>query len=160
MTTVIESDVEEAALGWLTAYGPGIGPDSPRAERDNYGQAVLERQLRDALARLNPSLSVSALHDALGKLTQPEGATLEARNRSFDRMLVNGVAVEYQAGDDSIRGEQAPVVDFHAPETNDWPAVNQFTVTENPNTHRPDIVLFEVDPEFRTGGEVRVPLLN
>ncbi len=73
MITFIESDVEEAAFGWQTAYGPDIGPDSPRAESDNYGQAVLERQLRDALARLNPSLPVSALHDALRKLIQPGG---------------------------------------------------------------------------------------
>ena len=148
MTTFIESDVEEAALGWLrglgwqTAYGPDIGPDSPRAERDNYGQAVLERRLQDTLARLNPSLPVSALDDALRKLAQPEEATLEARNRSFHRMLVNGVTVEYRAGDGSIRGEQARVVDFHATETNDWLVVNQFTVTENSNTRRPDIVLF------------------
>ena len=148
MTTLIESDVEEAALGWLrwlgwqTAYGPDIGPDSPRAERDNYGQAVLERRLQDALARLNPSLPDSALDDALRKLTQPEGATLEARNRSFHRMLVNGVTVECRTGDGNIRGEQAHVVDVDRPDRNDWLAVNQFTVTEDQNTRRPDIVLF------------------
>ena len=121
MTTFIESDVEEAALGWLrglgwqTAYGPDIGPDSPKAERENYGPAVLERRLQDALARLNPSLPVSALDDALRKLTRPEGATLEVRNRSFHRMLVNGVTVEYRAIDSSIRGEQAQVIDFPRP---------------------------------------------
>ena len=65
MTTLIESDVEEAALGWLrglgwqTAYGPDIGPDSPRAERDNYGQAVLERWLQDALALLHLRLGMT-----------------------------------------------------------------------------------------------------
>ena len=148
MTTLIESDVEEAALGWLrglgwqAAYGPDIGPDSPRAERDSFGQTVLERRLRDAVARLNPSLPVSALDDALRKLTQPEGATLEARNRSFHRMLVNGITVEYRAGDGNIRGEQAHVIDADRPDRNDWLAVNQFTVTEDQNTRRPDIVLF------------------
>ena len=148
MTTFVESDVEEAALGWLrglgwqTVYGSDIGPDSPRGERDNYGQTVLERRLRDTLARLNPRLPVSALDDTLRKLTQPEGATLEARNRSFHRMLVDGVTVEYRGGDGSIRGEQAQVVDFPAPESIDWLAVNQFNVTENRYTCRPDIVLF------------------
>ena len=34
------------------------------------------------------------------------------------------------------------VVDFDDPANNDWLAVNQFTVTENRNTCRPDIVLF------------------
>ena len=102
----------------------------------------MERRLRDALVRLNPRPPISALDDALGKLTQLEGATLEDRNRSFHRMLVNHVPVEYQASDNSIRSEQARVVDFHATETNDWLVVNQFTVTENSNTRRPDIVLF------------------
>ena len=102
----------------------------------------MERRLRDALVRLNPSLPISALDDALGKLTQLEGATLEDRNRSFHRMLVNRVPVGYRGGDGSIRGEQAQVVDFPAPESIDWLAVNQFNVTENCYTCRPDIVLF------------------
>ena len=34
------------------------------------------------------------------------------------------------------------MVDFDAPETNDWLAVNQFTVVENKHERRPDIVLF------------------
>ena len=55
---------------------------------------VLERRLRDALARLNSTLPASALEDAFRKLTRPQGSTLEARNRAFHRMLVNGVEIE------------------------------------------------------------------
>ena len=148
MTTLSESTVESAALewlfvlGWQTAHGPDIAPDTPGAERDNYGQVVLEKRLRDALSRLNRSLPASALDDALRRLTHPEGATLEARNRSFHRMLVAGVTVEYRAADGAIRGEQARVIDFEDWAANDWLAVNQFTVTENQNTRRPDVVLF------------------
>ena len=75
-------------------------------------------------------------------MTSPEGATLEARNRSFHRMLVDGVTVEYRTSDGAIRGEQALFIDFDTPDNNDWLAVNQFTVTENSSTRRPDIVLF------------------
>ena len=82
------------------------------------------------------------MDDALHKMTWRKGAALEARNRSFHRTPVNGVSVEYRGGDGSIRGEQAQVVDFHAPETNDWLAVDQFTVTENRYTCRTDIVRF------------------
>ncbi|MCY3692055.1 MAG: type I restriction endonuclease, partial [Chloroflexi bacterium] len=87
MTTLTETEVEQAALewfatlGWQTAHGPDIAPDTPGAERADYGQAVLERRLRDALARLNPELPDSAVEDAFRKLTRPEGATLETRNR-------------------------------------------------------------------------------
>ena len=34
------------------------------------------------------------------------------------------------------------MIDFGNPANNDWLAVNQFTVTENHNNRRPDIVLF------------------
>ena len=152
MTTITEADVEAAALewlaaiGWQVAHGADIAPDTPGAERADYGQVVLERRLRDALSRLNPSLPTPALDDALRRLTHPEGATLEARNRSFHRMLVAGVTVEYRADNGAIRGEPAQVIDFYRPEANDWLAVNQFTVTEtangNRNTRRPDVMLF------------------
>ena len=71
-----EAEVEEATskwlstLGWQVAYGSDIAPDTPGAERADYGQVVLERRLRDALAVLNPSLPIDALEDALRKLTR------------------------------------------------------------------------------------------
>ena len=148
MTIINESIVEEAALewlaglGWQTAHGPDIAPDTPNAERSDYDQVVLERRLRDALAEMNPALTAVTLDDAFRKLTRPEGPTLEARNRAFHRMLVDGVTVEYRTADGDIRGAQARVVDFDNPSNNDWLAVNQFTVTENKYNRRPDVVLF------------------
>ena len=137
-----EAVVEDAALAWLESLGWTIahGPDIAAEERADYGQVCLEQRLRDALVRLNPSLPADALDDAFRKLTRPVGATLEARNRSFHRMLVDGVTVEYRAG--SVRGAQAQVVNFDDAAANDWLAVNQFTVTENQHKRRPDIVLF------------------
>ena len=148
MTTLSEADVEQAALDWLQAtgwtvkHGPEIAPETPGAERSGYDQVVLERSLRDVLAELNPGLPAAALEDAYRKLTRPEGATLEARNRYFHRLLVDGVTVEYNAQDGSVRGVQARVVDFEDADANDWLAVNQFTVNENRSTRRADIVLF------------------
>ena len=148
MTTITESDVESAALAWLTgaawqvAHGSDIAPGSPDAERDDYGQVVLERRLRDALAVLNPDLPNVALEDAFLKLTRPSGSSLETRNREFHRMLVNGVTVEYAEVDGRIRGAQVRVIDFDSPDANDFLTVNQFTVSENRNRRRADIVLF------------------
>ena len=113
-----------------------------RVERGDYGQVVLERRLRDALAELNPDLPVDALDDALRRLTRPQGSTLEARNRAFHRMLVDGVTVEHRTPGGAVRGAQARIIDFDSPARNDWLAVNQLTVTENRNTRRPDVVLF------------------
>ena len=60
MTTLTESDVEQATLAWLSdvgwqvLHGPDIAPDTPNAERADHGQVILEQRLRDVLAELNP----------------------------------------------------------------------------------------------------------
>jgi type I restriction enzyme, R subunit len=143
-----ESVVEQAALAWLesigwrVAHGPEIAPDSLAAERDDYGEVILKGRLRDALARLNPVLSAEALDDAFRKLTRPDGAELVQRNRAVQRLLVDGVTVEYRTSAGEIRGAQVWAIDFDHPENNDWLAVNQFAVLENKHSRRPDIVLF------------------
>ncbi|MES0873158.1 type I restriction endonuclease [Sinimarinibacterium sp. HSW-8] len=55
---------------------------------------------------------------------------------------MNGVPVEYRMREGEVRGAQAHVIDFDNPEANDWLAVNQFSVTENKHSRRPDVVLF------------------
>lgn len=148
MSAFTESVVEDATLAWLKSlgytvkHGLEIAPGELGAERTDYSQVVLERRLRDALARLNPELPPEALDDAFRKVLRGEGATLEARNRATHRMLVDGVTVEHRRRDGSIAGAQATLIDFDAPENNDWLAVNQFTVSENKHTRRPDVVLF------------------
>ena len=147
MTIVTESIVEDAALDWYRALGyqvlggADIGPD-PYALRKSYTDIVLDSPLRGALEALNPALPAEALRDARRKLLRTEGATLEARNRDFHRMLVNGVTVEFRGEDGTVRGEQARVIDFDDPAANDWLVVNQFTVQENRHTRRPDLVVF------------------
>ena len=46
---------------------------------------------------------LEALDDAFRKLTRPEGSTVEARNRAFHRLLVEGVTVEYETLRDIAR---------------------------------------------------------
>ncbi|HKY23419.1 MAG TPA: type I restriction endonuclease subunit R, partial [Vicinamibacterales bacterium] len=148
MSSFTESVVEQAALawleslGWTVANGPEIAPGQLGAERTDYGQVLLTERLRQALARLNAALPPEALDDAFRSLTRLEGATFEARNRAFHRLLVDGVTVEYRRSDGSIVGAQTKVIDFEHPENDDWLAVNQFTVTENKHTRRSDVVLF------------------
>ena len=142
-----ESVVEDAALDWFRKLGYDVigGPDMPPgvgALRAGYGEVVLESVLRGVVARLNPDLPAEAWDDAVRRLTRPEGSTLEARNRAFHRMAVEGVTVEYRDGGGAVRGAQAKVIDFDAPEANDWLVIDQFTVVENRHERRPDLVLF------------------
>ena len=142
--TFNENDVEQAALSWLTGVGwtVGYGPDTAAERQHDYGQVVLEERLRTALARLNPQLPAAALADAQRRLTRPEGASLLSRNRFFHRMLVDGIPVEYRDANGSARYDRARVVDFDDPAGNSLLAVNQFTVIENRQQRRVDIVLF------------------
>jgi len=123
-------------------YGPDIAPDGPFAERRDYGEVVLARRLRDALAPLNPDLPPEALEDAFRKLTRHEGADLLQRNPALHRLPVDGVTVECRTADGGIRGVPVRVLDSDDPDNNDWLAVNQFAVVENHHSRWPDIVLF------------------
>ncbi len=145
-----ESVVEDAALAWLQAlgyavlHGPDLAAGEPEAERSDPScrDVLLEGRLRRALARLNPDLPPDAIEDAFRKLTRADAPSLVERNRAVHRMLVEGVAVEYRRKDGAIAGTQVRVIDFDAPASNDWLAVNQFTVSEGQHTRRPDVVLF------------------
>lgn len=142
-----EDLIEQVALQWLTElgyeilHGPDIAPGTANAERDDYGQTVLVDRLRQSLARLNPTLPVSALEEALRKLTRIDGPSLIERNHHSHQLLVNGVEVEYQRADGSIRGAQVQVLDYDDPANNDWLALNQFVVVENKRNRRADVVL-------------------
>ena len=147
MTQFTESIVEEAALDWLRELGYTILSSQDllpgeNAWRASYSEVLLPGALRSALVRMNPSLPVEAIDDAYRKLTRVDAPSLVERNRAVHRMLVDGVTVEYRSAAGGIRGAQARVIDFDAPDRNDWLAVNQFTVSEGQHTRRPDIVLF------------------
>ena len=145
--TVNELDIEKTALNWLAGmgysvlHGPDIGPDTSDAERSRYEDVVLERRLRDAVARLNPNIPAESQEEAVQKVLSPNSPSLVQNNRTFHLMLVDGIEVEYREPDGTIRGDRVQLLDFDSPENNDWLAVNQFTVVENIE-RRPDIVLF------------------
>ena len=150
MSRFAESVVEEAALSWLETlgyepmYGPSIAAGEAAAERRDptFRDVILERRLRDALARLNPDLPTEAIADAFRKLTKVDAPSLVERNRALHRLLVDGVTVEYRRKDGSIAGAQARAIDFDDADNNNWLAVNQFTVGEGQHIRRPDVVLF------------------
>ena len=147
LNPIYESDIEEAALGWLAElgydvlHGPDIAPEAPDAERSSYSEVILERCFREAVARLNPNIPAEAQEEAIRKVLHPDSAALPQNNRAFHQMLVDGIEVEARQPDGTLRGERVRLVDFDAPENNDWLAVNQFTVIEN-SERRPDMVLF------------------
>ena len=124
MTVLNESHIEEAALAWLASLGysvlhaPDVAVGMPSAERSDpaYRDVVLSKRLRDTLARLNPELPHEALDDAYRKVLRIDAPTLLERNRLCQRLLVDGVTVEYRRSDGSIAGGQARLIDFDVPD--------------------------------------------
>ena len=146
--TLNESTVEEAALSWFRelgyaiAHGPHLAPGEPSTERDSFADVILVGRLRDAIARLNPTIPAEAREDALRKVLRVGTPSLTQTNRAFHQMLRNGVQVEYARPDGSIAGDHVRLADFADVHANDWLAVNQFAVIEGQCSRRPDIVVF------------------
>ncbi|MBK8477255.1 MAG: type I restriction endonuclease subunit R [Opitutaceae bacterium] len=143
-----ESTVEDASLSWFSdlgyvvCHGPEMAPGEPAAERDGFGDVVLVERLREAIRRLNPAIPDEAREDALRKVLRVGSPSLVQTNRVFQRLVREGVPVEYARPDGSIKHDQAWLVDFGDVLANDWLAVNQFTVIEGQHNRRPDIIVF------------------
>ena len=142
-----ESTVEEAVLEWAEGlayavlYGPEIAPEEPVAEREEFGGALLMGRLRDAVARINPNVPAEAQDEALRRVIRTETPNLLENNRRFHQLLVNGIDVEYQADGRTVH-DKVWLVDFAEADSNDWLAVNQYTVIDDKHTRRPDVLLF------------------
>jgi type I restriction enzyme R subunit len=119
-----------------------MAPGEARAERDSFKQVILTGRLREAVRRLNPTIPEEAREEALRKMLRVGTPSLTQTNRSFHRMLRDGVPVEYARPDGGIAGDCVRLADFEDVSVNDWLAVNQFTVIEGQRNRRPDIVVF------------------
>ena len=147
MPTLSEAEVEVILLQQLQGLGYAClndavsGPDGSAPERDAYSDTILLRRLRAAVARLNPHIPEDAREDAIRRVVAAERPSLIEENRRLHRTLVEGVPVEFRAEDGTIRGDAVRLLD---PDNrmNDWLAIAQFTVTENGNKRRPDVVVF------------------
>ena len=142
-----EDQLEQETLTWLqeTGYtaqsGPDIAHDGPNPQRTSYRDVVLVPRLRDAIARLNPQIPAAALDDAITQILELGIPAQLSANRRFHKLLVNGVPVQYQQGDDT-RGDFVRLVDWGNPAANEFWAVSQFAIKGPHHTRRPDIILF------------------
>ena len=147
MSRLTESAIEEFAiklferLGYSFVYAPDIAPDGEQPERSHYGEVLLAGRLAQALKRINPKLSSAMLQDALKEVQRVSSPELLANNEAFHRLLTEGVKVSRQQ-DGNQRGDLAWLIDFDHPENNEFVVANQFTVIENHQNKRPDLVLF------------------
>jgi type I restriction enzyme R subunit len=148
MAFISEADVEALVLRQLDGLGytissdAQIGPDGPSPEREAYADVILTKRLTAAIERLNPYIPADARGDALRKVLATEMPALVAENRRLHKLMVEGVDVEFQGEEGSIRGDKVRLIDFDDLSANDWLATGQFTVINGSVNRRPDIVVF------------------
>ena len=112
-----ENELEQTVLSWLAGLGctvlsgPNIAPSELLAERAEFGEVILKTRLRDALARLNPSLDATAIDEAIRKLLHPSHVSLIRNNHTIHNYLVNGVPVDIVRPDGG-HGVTVGVIDF------------------------------------------------
>ena len=142
-----EKDLEIDALerlkqnNWKIKSGTDAAPGGLETERNEYAQIVLEQRLKDSLSSINPSLPDSVIDEAVQKITNPIGPNLYMRNRSFHKMLIDGIVITARYGS-ATKDEIVYLIDFDNSNNNNFLAVNQFTVKELENENRADIILF------------------
>lgn len=144
---MFESEVEDMCLdmfrklGYDIVYGPDISEGGLSEER-KYHEVVLVNRLQLALRRINRSVPDSAIDEAVRKVLRAESQNLVSNNQDFHRLVTNGVNIQYKRADGSIKNELVWLFDFDNPDNNEFLAINQFTIIEEHNNRRPDIILF------------------
>jgi type I restriction enzyme R subunit len=140
-----------AELGWETfnAFGefdPSTGSGqchgASTLERETQDDVILKSRLRLALIKINPEVSIEAIHQAIEELTRDRSRmSMAAANREIYNLLKNGVRVPVSDPEgDGETVEVVRVIDWDDPDNNDFLLCSQFWVTGEMHIRRADLV--------------------
>jgi len=146
-TKITENKIEEFGikllerLGYQYLYGPEIAHDGENSERNSYDDILLLNRLQEAIARINPGIPHDTQEEAIKEIQRIHSPELLTNNESFHRLLTEGIKVTYQK-DGQQRGDLVWLIDFEDPTNNQFVVTNQYTIVEDGNNKRPDVLLF------------------
>jgi type I restriction enzyme R subunit len=147
MSKLTENEIEAFAIelleaqGWQYIYAPDIAPTSETPLRNSFEEVLIDEHLKAAIDKLNPTLPFQAREDAFQQVKRLHSPELITGNEAFHRLLTEGVNITHGHGEDE-RGEYVRLIDFESPENNHYVVMNQFTIIENNQNKRPDVILF------------------
>ncbi len=127
--------------GWEYVNGKEISPDGLFCERDSFDQVILTKRLSECFAKINPSIPSDALTSALQKVLRISSPELLHNNEEFHKYLVEKIKIPYQENGYE-RSHEVALIDFDNLANNQFLVVNQFTIIENGQNKRPDLILF------------------
>lgn len=129
------------AQGYSYQHGSETSPQASPQLRSSRDEVLLAPILKAQLKLINPTASDSALQEVYQKLTHLEGSDLISRNEQFHYRLRDGIKVESFSNGKTIN-EQIFLVDTQHLKNNDFRVINQFTIKENTQEKRCDVVIF------------------
>jgi len=138
----------EKVLGWESVYAYNNETFGPAGTlgRANEREMVLVRDLRAALAKLNPDIPEAAREQAIQKLAHVDySRSLIQHNREFYGFIRNGVPVEWRDAKGALHHALAKVIDFRDLGNNRFLAVRELKVQGVRVPHynrRADLVCF------------------
>ncbi|MEI6055867.1 MAG: type I restriction endonuclease subunit R [Lentisphaerota bacterium] len=142
MKIIAESTIEEYAIELLKRQNfEYLSPEQQEAERQSLTEVVLLKRLRNAIDTLNPTIHDEEKEQAIRQVLNMPTQNLIDNNEAFHKKLTEGITVEYQT-ENGIKGDTVKLIDFDDFTNNEFLVCNQFTVTENNQIRRPDVVLF------------------
>ncbi|HMG14356.1 MAG TPA: type I restriction endonuclease, partial [Saprospiraceae bacterium] len=147
MKPITENTIELSAIetlqshGWEYANGKELSPGGLFCERENYQQIILVKRLRNAIAKINPHIPADARETTIQKVLRIYSPVLLHNNEEFHRLLVEKVKVPYQENGYE-RSHEVALIDFENIDNNEYLIVNQYTIIENNQNKRPDVLLF------------------
>lgn len=147
MKPITENNIETFAietlrsLGWEYVHGLSIAPGAEKQERENFEQIILVDRLRKAVATLNPHIPEAAREQAVQKVLRIHSPDLIHNNETFHQLLIEKIKIPYQQ-DGFERSHEVALIDFDNSFNNQFLVVNQYTIVENNQNKRPDLLLF------------------
>lgn len=129
------------SLGWEYIHGSVISPEGEKPERESYEQIILIERLRKAVSAINPHIPIEAQEQAIQKVLRIYSPDLLHNNETFHQLLVEKIKIPYQQ-DGYERSYEVALIDFDNIKNNQFLVVNQYTILENNQNKRPDILLF------------------
>lgn len=147
MKPITENNIEAFAieqlqlLGWQYVIGVSIAPGTETQERESFEDIILVERLRKAVTTINPHIPEDAKEQAVQKVLRIYSPDLLHNNEIFHEYIIEKVKIPYQE-DGYERSHEVALIDFEDPFNNEFFVVNQYTIVENGQNKRPDILLF------------------
>jgi type I restriction enzyme R subunit len=135
-----ESDIEEAAIEWLTEIAQYHYQHGENIQRP-LNKAVLEAIFENFLREKYTHVPRKILNEVKQEFLFNDGADIYQRNHDFHKKLSRGISKTWKDEKGKQHFEHFYVVDFNDPTNNDFLIVNQYTI-HGKNVRRPDLIIF------------------